>query len=39
MIHLVQAEPVINGAVEREGGMVGRFGSAGVLGSLVRWQR
>jgi len=38
MIHLVQAEPVINGAVEREGGMVGWLGSPAVLGSLVRRQ-
>jgi len=49
MIHLVQAEPVINGAVGREGGMVGRvawfvgsvgqLGSPAVLGSLVCRQR
>jgi len=39
MIHLVQAKPVINGAVEREGGMVGWLGSPAVLGSLVCRQR
>ena len=49
MIHLVQAEPVINGAVGREGGMVGRvawfagnvvqLGLSAAWGSLVRRQR
>ena len=38
MIHLVQAEPVINGVVDREGGMVGWLGLSAAWGSLVRRQ-